>query len=132
MHSFIFLRIPDLPPPPPPKEDKPTNQKHIWVQQQSINVQLQLDGPKSQELDCDDSYIGVGLGYWLGWITDVAKGGPADLAGVEVNDVWLNWKEYDTRTMEMGDFIDMHIKKPNGTIKKVKINVDKICKAEVE
>jgi C-terminal processing protease CtpA/Prc len=125
IHATIFLNISS----DSQSESLPAStEKNIYYETPSeIKVKLKGD-VKLVESECPDFYYGIGIQVWHGWITNVAAGGPADQAGIKVNDVWL---DSDIRTYEKDEIVYLTIRTQSGILRKLSIKVDRICVSEV-
>lgn len=111
------------------KQDTPSGKdEKISYTKESHEIKTKLvDGFRYMKPECDRYYYGIGVSLWANWILEVAEGGPAHRAGVQVNDTWLN---FSLREYKKGDTVDITVRKPSGDLVRYKILVDKICVTE--
>lgn len=106
----VALIVPPLrctPPPPPAGGEAPFDSV--------LQVKLLPEGTGEGAADCPDHYIGLGFMHRAsGQVLDVAAGGPAYRAGLQVGDVVLNVGELGWNKYTIGQPVLLRVQRAEG------------------
>jgi len=110
---------------PTKKEKKPIPKPKKSTSLSKINVKFKR-ATKQGDDPCPKFYTGIGVTYQpsLGGIIEIAQGSPAELAGINIGDVFIANIEY--RGMAVGTPITVFLMRNGITIVK-KLKIGKIC-----
>lgn len=116
------------------KNGKGDNQEDIYVLQELVDkLEKELNDSKfaasliNSQKDCETYYIGIGIHYspLFNTVINVAPGGPADKAGIRVDDILIDGQEIKDQYPE-GTTITVAVLR-KGIIHNIPITIGKIC-----
>jgi len=122
LHAALLLTL-NVALPDPPKAPKPPVEADLISGSPELLPKMErvLD-PSALHIDCPATYEGIGIKRaWGGMVTEVAKGWPADRAGIVPGDLVLPWgiDPYE-------GFMEFEVHR-GGKVVKMRLRTEKIC-----